>query len=70
MASCTTADYTLLETLAKKFLPRLNVRGKWFSPKRNLREEDVVLVVDSQAHREEWPLGRMKLLLGQMVLYG
>ncbi len=43
----------------KEFLPSLNKRGKWFHPQRNLKEGDVVLVVDTKAKRGEWPLGRI-----------
>ncbi|XP_028414792.1 uncharacterized protein LOC114537879 [Dendronephthya gigantea] len=44
----------------KEFLPSLNVRGKWFEPKRELKPGDVVLVVDQNAKRYEWPLGRIQ----------
>lgn len=43
----------------KEFLPSLNVRGKWFQPKRELTEGDVVLLVEPNAKRGEWPLGRI-----------
>ena len=43
----------------KEFLPTLNKRGKWFHPQRNLKEGDVVLVVDTKTKRGEWPLGRI-----------
>ena len=43
----------------KEFLPSLNVRGKWFNPKRELAVDDVVLVVEPNAKRGEWPLGRV-----------
>lgn len=44
----------------KEFLPSLNVRKKWFQAKRNLRPGDVVLVVEPNAKRGEWPLGRIQ----------
>ena len=42
----------------KEFLPSLNNRKKWFHRKQNL-EEDVVLMVEPNASRGEWPLGRV-----------
>ena len=43
----------------KEFLPSLNIRKKWFHPKHNLKEGDVVLIADPDASRGEWPLGRV-----------
>ena len=43
----------------KEFLPSLNVRKKWFHPRHNLKEGDVVLMVEPNASRGEWPLGRI-----------
>lgn len=43
----------------KEFLPSLNVRKKWFHPRHNLKEGDVVLIVEPNANRGEWPLGRV-----------
>ena len=43
----------------KEFLPPLNKRGKWFHSQRNLKVDDVVLVIDTKAKRGEWPLGRI-----------
>ena len=43
----------------KEFLPSLNVRKKWFHPRHNLKEGDVVLIVEPNASRGEWPLGRV-----------
>ncbi|KAL9966671.1 hypothetical protein ACROYT_G024783 [Oculina patagonica] len=43
----------------KEFLPSLNVRKKWFHPRHNLKEGDVVLIVEPNARRGEWPLGRV-----------
>ena len=41
----------------KEFLPSLNARKKWFHPRHNLKEGDVVLIVEANARRGEWPLG-------------
>ena len=43
----------------KEFLPSLNVRKKWFHPRHNLKEGDVVLIVEPNASKGEWPLGRV-----------
>ena len=43
----------------KEFLPTLNKRGKWHRPQRNMKEGDVVLLIDPKARRGEWPLGRI-----------
>ena len=43
----------------REFLPTLNVRRKWFHPRHNLKEGDVVLIAESKAKRGEWPLGRV-----------
>ena len=43
----------------KEFLPSLNARKKWFHPRHNLKEGDVVLIVEPNARRGEWPLGRV-----------
>ena len=41
----------------KEFLPSLNIRGKWFHPKHNLKPGDVVLIAEPKANRGEWSLG-------------
>jgi hypothetical protein len=43
----------------KEFLPRLNVRSKWFHPRHNLKEGDVVLIAEPKDNRGDWPLGRV-----------
>ena len=43
----------------KEFLPRLNVSKKWFHPKHNLKQGDVVLIAEPKASRGEWPLARV-----------
>ena len=42
----------------KEYLINLNSRQKWFTPKRNLKIRDVVIVQDD-VPRNEWPLGRI-----------
>ena len=43
----------------QEFLPSLNLRKKWFHARHSLKEGDVVLIVDANASRGEWPLGRV-----------
>ena len=41
----------------KEYLPILQERQRWWEVKRNLKIGDVVLVVDSAAPRNSWPMG-------------
>lgn len=41
----------------REYLPLLQERQKWYSKKRNLNVGDVVLIVDSNAPRNSWPMG-------------
>jgi hypothetical protein len=34
-------------------------RGKWFQKRKNLKEGDVVLLIEPNAKRGEWPLARV-----------
>ena len=43
----------------RELLPSLNNRKKWFSPTRNMKVGDIVLIIDPNAHRCDWPLGRI-----------
>ena len=43
----------------KEYLPLLQTRSKWYRPRVNLQTGDVVLVVDENASRGQWPLGRV-----------
>jgi hypothetical protein len=43
----------------KEFLPQINVRKKWFHPRHNLKNGDVVMMIEPDASRGEWPLGRV-----------
>ena len=43
----------------REFLPSLNTRKKWFHPNQNLKKDDVVMVVEKEVKRAEWPLGRV-----------
>lgn len=41
----------------KEYLPDLQERQKWSRPRRNLSEDDIVLVVDDSAPRNSWVMG-------------
>lgn len=43
----------------KEYLPDLQERQKWSRPRRNLSEDDIVLVVDVSAPRNSWVMGRV-----------
>lgn len=43
----------------KEYLPMLQERRKWNTKWRNFTTGDVVLIVDSQAPRNSWPMGRI-----------
>jgi hypothetical protein len=50
----------------KEYLPTLTIRSRWLSETRNLAKDDVVLIMDHNAPRGHWPLGRvMELLPGR-----
>ncbi len=40
-----------------EYLPMLQKRQRWLQPQRNLAVGDVVLIADSQAPRNSWPIG-------------
>ena len=43
----------------KEYLPTLQVRQKWNSIERNLKENDLVLIMEQTQNRNQWPLGRI-----------
>ena len=43
----------------KEYLPLLQERQRWNVTRRNLSEGDIVLVVDEDAPRGSWPMGRV-----------
>lgn len=43
----------------REYLPTLQERQKWTQVKRNFRVDDLVLVVDENLPRGQWPLGRI-----------
>ena len=45
--------------LPEALAPALTERRKWTNDARNVREEDLVLVVDENSPRACWPLGRV-----------
>ena len=42
-----------------EYLPLLQQRQRWLSPKKNVEVGDVVLVVDSNVRRNHWPMGKV-----------
>ncbi|KAJ8418739.1 hypothetical protein AAFF_G00002380 [Aldrovandia affinis] len=43
----------------REYLPLLQERQKWSTPRRNFATGDVVLLVDSTSPRNSWLLGRV-----------
>ena len=43
----------------RRILPSLQQRQKWNKPQRNLAVNDIVLLLDENAPRSSWPLGRV-----------
>ena len=43
----------------KEYLPLLRQRTKWQDPQRNVREGDLVLVLEHQLACNQWPVGRV-----------
>ena len=43
----------------KEYLPTLQVRSKWTAQQRNLKVDDVVVIVDDKLPRCSWPMGRV-----------
>ena len=44
----------------REYLPLLQERQKWLCPHRNVQVGDVVLIVDVNAPRSSWPLGKVE----------
>jgi hypothetical protein len=43
----------------REYLHLLQQRTKWMQPQRNIRVDDVVLLVDESSPRNVWPIGRI-----------
>ena len=43
----------------REYLPCLQKRQKWFRVKRNLQEDDIVMLIDKNVSRGQWPLARV-----------
>ena len=43
----------------REYLPYIGSRHKWFSKDKNLKEDDVVIVIDPDARRRDWKVGRI-----------
>ena len=48
---------TFWRSWLSEYLPTLQQRSKWLTPKENLKENDLVLVSDDNVPRGQWPLG-------------
>ena len=44
----------------RKYLPHIGSHQKWFCPMENLKVGDVVTVIDQNAARREWKVGRVE----------
>ena len=44
----------------REYLPHIGLRQKWFLSTENMRKGDAVLVVDLQAPRRKWHVGRIQ----------
>ena len=43
----------------KEYVTIISKRQKWLNPKRNIQEGDIVLLVDENASRNDWKLGKV-----------
>ena len=43
----------------REYLLTLRQRTKWHQPRRNVQENDLVLIIDKQRPRNSWPVGRV-----------
>ncbi|XP_033108467.1 uncharacterized protein LOC117110023 [Anneissia japonica] len=43
----------------KEYLPLLQKRHKWTTPRQNVEVGDIVLLVDETLHRGRWPMGKV-----------
>lgn len=44
----------------KEIIPTLGARKKWFRTNRDFEVGDIVLVIDPNSPRGNWPLGQIK----------
>jgi len=44
----------------REYLPSIGSRSKWFQPSKNLTVGDLVLVIDPDAPKRDWKLGRIE----------
>ena len=43
----------------KEYLPLMQERQKWNVARKNLKPDDLVLIVDETSPRNSWPMGRV-----------
>jgi hypothetical protein len=51
----------------KEFLPYLNTRGKWYHPRRNMKEGDVVLLMDPGDPGKDGLIRVVKVKVGKSI---
>jgi len=48
-----------LKRWCSEYLPSLQERQKWITPRRDFAVGDIVLIADEKVHRGQWPVGRV-----------
>ena len=43
----------------KEYVSTLGYRSKWRQEKRDFREDDIVVIIDKDTPRGQWPVGRI-----------
>lgn len=46
----------------REYLPHIGSRHKWFSQQTNLKEDDIVVVIDPNATRRDWKVGLVRVV--------
>ncbi|XP_043219102.1 uncharacterized protein LOC122380185 [Amphibalanus amphitrite] len=47
----------------REYVPALQAKSKWLKPQTDLKSGDLVLVIDANTPRSQWPLGRIEEVL-------
>lgn len=53
------AHLPLMAALVERTSPYIGTRHKWFFKKENLKEDDLVVVIDPDVRRRDWKVGRI-----------
>ena len=59
METYSRAHLSHMATLVERISSIHWFRHKWFSKEKNLKEDDVVIVIDPNARRRDWKVGRI-----------